>query len=389
MALICWSLNWSALSEAQRGRVAVSHEDLPAELARLRLAGVDAVVLVSTCQRLDIYAWVEELPTAAAHFSRWCARRLEAQEPLPVQVYAHDMAARYLFRCAAGLQSIVVGEVEILGQLRRAWRVAQQNGYGHMRLSGLFTHALATGRRARAQTGVTRGAQSLESLALETVALHYQRDVQSLRWLVVGAGQMGQSVLKQLAARKAPSVRVVNRSSQPHTEPWTHLTEAIQWADAVIVCTGASQALIQQEHVPLSKALAFVDLALPANVAGEVVSQEGVAYWDLALLQHVLATQQAEKQQLIHAMQQILDQGWERYGHWVSTRQWAPFLKTLYAEVAHGSCALETLPLRQRLHPLVCALKQASTPRMQAYYQARMTAVLREGCKAGDVTAHG
>ena len=391
MSLMCWSLTWTSLSEAQRGRVATPYADVSEHLVALRTSGVEALVLVSTCQRLDIYAWVQHIPTAARHFTRWCAQRAGLGEHLNYQVYRHEMAARYLFRCAAGLQSIVLGEVEILGQLHRAWHLAQSQGYSHSRLNALFSQALATGRKARAQTGICRGSQRLESLSLETAAKHCQQDMTQLRWLVVGTGQMGQSVLRQLSARQVTQVRVINRTPQPNlvVEPWGHLTEALRWADAVVVCTGASQAILHLELLTAKRPQVILDLALPANVDPEVAELSDVAYWDLTMLQERLASQQAAKRQLLPALSQVLNQGWKRYLQWCETQQWEPFLKWVYTTARKAPHHTHAHALRKRLHPLVCALKQATTPRMQAHYQAEIIALLGKSGDTGNITAHG
>jgi glutamyl-tRNA reductase len=390
MTLMCWSLVQTALSPAQRGQLAVSQEELPEVLSELnKHTNIQEIILVSTCQRLEFYVVCEEPQSVEETFLHWCQQRLSTSIlPHPdsfYTVYSEDLAAQHLFQVAAGLQSLVLGESEIMGQLRRAWNTASQYQTAGRLLKGLFSHALSTGRKIRHRTDITEGSQSLESLALEQIAECLQRPLSELRCLVIGTGQMGQAVLRQFNHRQVDNVRVINRSApDPLTpcsfsvEPWHHLKEALQWAEAIIVCTAAPQPVVSSAHFPYQgpaqgSPKVIIDLSLPANVAPDLENASGtsaITVYPLSLLHHQLAQLQQRKRQGLKEVHHYLTQGWERYLHWRKERALAPFLTEVYTQVPKTkNSASETQHLRQRLHPLVIALKQAKTPHTRAAYQ--------------------
>ena len=391
MTLLCWSLTPAALSPAQRGLLAISQTELPQVLLTLRQqAPLQELILVSTCQRLEFYGVCEDPASVESALVNWCQQRLNLpwdalKKNTFYTVYTANRAARHLFEVAAGLQSLSLGESEIMGQLRRAWNTASQKHTSGSVLNGLFAHALTTGRQVRHKTGIARGALSLESLALEKIAHHFQRPLSELRCLVVGTGQMGQAVLRQLSHRQVKNVRAVNRSitqaqkaSPFPPEPWHHLREALQWAEAIIVCTAAPHPVITSAHLPPSDSpQVILDLSLPANVEAELGQTRGpanaVTLYPLNVLHQQLARVQQRKRQGLKEVNQCVSQGWENYLHWRKERALAPFLTAVYQRVPKTATSPATpekaLDLRQRLHPLVTALKQAKTQQIRTAYQ--------------------
>ncbi|MGV3526992.1 MAG: hypothetical protein ACO1RX_22440 [Candidatus Sericytochromatia bacterium] len=379
MTLICWSLKNESISTRQRDRLAIAYDALPHMLTQVYQASLDELMLVSTCQRFEIYAVAQHPDQALAFFNAWAKDRAEVG---PSACYRDDAAARHLFEVAAGLDSLTPGETEIAGQLRRAWESARSLHYSGQRLNGLFAHALAAGRQVRHQTGIAQGAQSLESLALETLAQELGQSVQQTRWLVIGHGQLGQSVVRQLRHRRAEQVRVINRSAQPETrlcvESWQQLIPALQWAEGIVVCTAAPQPVLRPEHVlHRSTAWALADLAMPSNIDAQLGTQTGVSLWPLQALHQKLEQQRHHRGQRLGAAQQALEACWQDYVNWRQERELAPFLAELYAQTR--LLARDDLrQLRQRLHPWVRALKQSREPQEEDHYRSRLREMVRE-----------
>ena len=182
-------------------RMTVAPDDLPKALADLAgAAHLSEVVVLSTCNRIEVYAYAEKFHGGYQDVRDFLGRHAGlAPEDVADHVYAHheDEAVRHLFAVAAGLDSAVVGEHEVLGQVRAAWERARDEGTVGSVLGPLFRHALETGKRARTETDIARGIASVSAAA---VALAEQRTggLAGRRVLVLGAGEMAEGTVKSL-----------------------------------------------------------------------------------------------------------------------------------------------------------------------------------------------
>lgn len=390
MPLLCWSLNPNALSPQQRGQLAVPQHQLPDVLNTLRTPDIQEIILISTCQRFEFYVITSNPDLTRNKLSQWCQQRANLPPEMPSfdKHFTADTASFYLFEVAAGLKSVVLGEVEILGQLRRAWRIAQAAGHAGHHLNGLFRHALRTGRTIRHRTTLCHGAQSLESLAIEKGRLTTSSDA-DLRWLIVGTGQMGQAVLRQLKHRHIHRVRAINRSTREldrslgiHAESWEHLNAALEWADVVITCTSAPYPIIHAQNLPAQRSpQTLIDLSLPANIDPQVQNNsafQDLQCWDLNTLHQELICQQEHKQGTLQPVRHYLFKGWQSYQQWQRERELAPFLRAVYAHTLSPRFDIpQRQALRRRLHPLVCGFKYSKAPQLRSHYHTQILEILR------------
>lgn len=253
---------------------------------------VTEAVVVATCNRVEVYAEVDRFHGGVDDISTLLEQRAgwERRELAPHLYVRHDDAAvAHAFAVAAGLDSMVVGESQILGQVRDALSRAQEAGAAGASLNSLFQQALRVGKRAHAETGIDHAGRSLVSVALDRVA---PAGLAGRRALVVGAGSMAALAATTLRRRGVAQLVVAGRdlrSAQRLAEavdgsaaPLTALTDAIADADVVVSCTGAAAVLISAEQVAPAlgdrrgEPLAIVDLALPHDVAPEVAALPNV-----------------------------------------------------------------------------------------------------------------
>jgi glutamyl-tRNA reductase len=292
--------------------VGLSHKSAPAEvleraavsgdtLAKLiwdlaRAEPVAEVFVVSTCNRVEVYADADRFHAGVAAICELLARHCGVPEPeLTRHLYAHyaDRAVSHLLAVACGLDSVAVGEEQILGQVRSALKLARGQGTVGRVLGDLGRVALRAGKRARAETAIGRAGPSLLSLAVELAATSLGgtglsgRDV-----LVVGAGAMSALAVAAAARDGAASIVVINRTRR-HAErlaarPGTAVTRvaglgdlpaAMAEADIVICCTGAAGPVITADMVPAGRreTLVFLDLAMPRDVEPAVAGLPGAA----------------------------------------------------------------------------------------------------------------
>lgn len=260
---------------------------------------VEATVL-STCNRIEVYAEVDRFHGSVEAISRMIlSPSTRSSEVLVPHLYVHydDAAVSHLFHVGSGLDSMVVGESQILGQTREALRVGQESGTVGPALNSLFQQALRVGKRAHAETDIDRAGPSLVASALEEAAVHLGR-TDGLRALVLGAGAMASLSVSTLARNNAESIVVANRTPQnaqrlaeqysARAVPLDQVPAEIGSADVVISCTGATGVVLDVEVLRAARhgeqRLVVIDLALPRDVDPEVANEPGVKLINLEVL---------------------------------------------------------------------------------------------------------
>ncbi len=290
-------------------RVAISGEDTAKVLDEL-ITGeyVSEAVVLSTCNRIEIYAVVETFHGGLTEVSGALARHAQADvSDLTDHLYVHyaGSAVEHLFSVAAGLDSMVVGEAQILGQLRAAYSTARELGTVGTVLHEVAQHALRVGKRAQAETGIDAAGASVvtEALVDAEAALG---DLVGRRALVVGAGSMGGLAAAALRRRGVGEIAVANRTPEraarlaeivaaegtpSRVVGLDALSAEMAGADVVVVCTGAVGTVVDLEPVraglasrPAARRLVICDLGLPHDVEPEVAALPGVTLVDLARL---------------------------------------------------------------------------------------------------------
>jgi len=257
---------------------------------------VTEATVISTCNRLEIYAEVDRFHGSVEDLSMLLVERAGGStEAMLPHLYVHydDGAVSHLFQVAAGLDSMAVGEGQILGQARDALQLAQELGTAGPALNVLFQQALRVGKRSRAETDIDRVAPTLVSAALDRSA--DGGDVSGRRVLVVGAGAMAGLATATVTRRGAGKVTVANRTPERAARLATEyaatpatladLPAVLAEADLVIACAGASGVLITRSMVEQARTTAapmtFIDLAMPHDVDPGVADLPGVTRLDL------------------------------------------------------------------------------------------------------------
>jgi glutamyl-tRNA reductase len=264
----------------------------------------------------------------------------------------------------------VLGESEILGQVRTAWEVAQQEGSAKATLNLLFRHALETGKRARTETSIGRGTASVSHAAVE-MATERLGSLAGRRVLVVGAGEMGEGVATALLHAGAHNIGVTNRTPERaellaeriggHVVPFAELSSALAETDVLLTCTGAGGTLIDFELVSAARSgsstpLLIVDIAVPRDVAAEVTTMSNVTLLNLDDLRDWAGRAlRMRAEEAIH-VNEIVSEEVERFGLEVTARQAAPLVAQLHqraetirrSEIERFSARLASLDEAQR-----------------------------------------
>jgi glutamyl-tRNA reductase len=326
-----------------RERLALDGDKLGRALDELgQRYGCEAVI-VSTCNRVEFY--VARGDTALGPDAAMLAEFLAEVHGLPAQeigrhLYQHTQAdaVRHLFRVVASLDSMIVGEAQIAGQVKRAYELAQQRGAVGPLLHAVFQHAQRTGKRVRTETGLARGKVSVSSAAVD-----YVREVfdhfGDKTILVVGAGKMGELTLKQLRQLKPQRILVVNRSPDKaqvvadgcggSAVPWEQLDDVLAQADIVLSTTGAPQPIVTRRrwNVVLARRVSgrpvvILDIAVPRDFDARIHDGDRTFLFNIDDLQRIRQETLRDRRQhvapaeaIVHEEQQRFLSEWNRKQH--------------------------------------------------------------------------
>ncbi len=317
-----------------RERVALDVRESAALARELATAGREAVCL-STCNRTELYA----VGDGAEERSLEALRALGGEEVAALCYRLDDYAAAlHLFRVAAGLDSLVPGEGEILGQVRAAYEAGAPGSL----LNRLFHDALHAGKRARTQTTIAESPASVSSAAA-ALAQQVFGDLKGRRVLIVGAGKVGELAARNLSTRGAELVAVVNRSEErggnmaraygATAVPMKSLADELANADVAISCTSAPGFMVRLEHIRERKGrpLFLIDLAVPRDVDPAVNDIDGCYLYDIDDLEAVVEATLSGRRREAERAEAIVAEEAERFRAWQASLDVVPTIASLRA----------------------------------------------------------
>ncbi len=347
MRLLAIGLSHRTAPVELRECVDFSREGLEAALAALaeRRLGSEAVVL-STCNRAEIYA-VAESDTAADTIGRFFSEYHGIDHARMIDhLYAHGGAdaARHLFRVAAGLDSLVVGEPQILGQVKSAYAVAQELQSTGAVTNRLFHSAFAVGKRVRTETGLGEGAVSVSYAAI-ALARKIFGDLQGLGVLILGAGEMAKLTGIHLQAQNVRQITIASRTLQTaatlagqlggRAVPWPELDKALAAADIVVTATGATDPVLTRARIEevmrprRNRPLFVIDIALPRDVEAEAGNLDQVFLYNLDDLRTIVNENLARRSGELARADAIVDEEVGRFVSWMQSREIIPTVVAL------------------------------------------------------------
>ncbi len=309
MEIVVLGLNHHSAPVELRERVAFQKEQLPVALSALKKElFVSECVILSTCNRVELYAHAESIPELEQRMREFLAG-FHGLNPRAIQngLYWHRQpdSVRHLFRVAAGLDSMVIGESEILGQVREMYQQAVAAKSVGSIFNRLFQTALKTGKEVRSSTRIGQGAISISSVAVELARRIFQ-DISSKTILLIGAGQMGEATLNCLKGQGIRSILVANRTLEtavPLAEsvggqvvPFAQLESAAAQADIIICSTAADRFLLTRSQVRRmmgvrkQRPLFLIDISVPRNLDPQIARLENVYLYDIDDLEGIAAS---------------------------------------------------------------------------------------------------
>jgi glutamyl-tRNA reductase len=334
-----------------RGQLAVVKPLLDTALRDHARKTISETVVLSTCNRLEIYVAAEDTAKAAAEVERMLDVILgPASEEIRSHLYTlnDNHAVEHLMRVAAGLESRILGENQILGQASQAFRDASAAGSTGAILDRLFTLAIHAGKRVHAETGIGRFPTSISHAAVNLL----ERKVGNLertKLLLIGAGKMASLTAELLSKHGANELAVINRTlaraealvSLPHRRifQWEQLASAMMWADAVITATGSDEPVLRASHLQRRAAasnarpLLIIDMGAPRNVDLDAASLPGVEYAGIDELDSTLDENLDKRRAAIPEAERIVEEEVAAFMAWCHNRSIVPLITDLRRKV--------------------------------------------------------
>jgi glutamyl-tRNA reductase len=309
---------------------------------------IEEVAIISTCNRLEIYAVVKETEQGVKEISQF----LSEVGHIPLNqlrrhlfILLHQDAVRHLMRVAAGLESLVLGEGQILAQVKNTHKLAQTyKGIGRL-LDRLFKQALTAGKRVRSETSIGTGAVSISSAAVELAQIKAE-DLSNSRVTIIGAGKMSRLLVQHLLAKGSKYICIVNRSRKraeelvnqfPETKMDICLLEemfsAIAASDLVFTSTSATEPIIDRAKLePVlvnNQSLMLFDISVPRNVHTDVNEMEAVQCYNVDDLKAVVAANQESRRKMVLEADPLIEEEVESFDLWWKSLETVPTISCL------------------------------------------------------------
>ena len=346
MSLFVVGLNHRTAPLDLREKLTVDKDQLAPALNRLS-GSVEQNIIISTCNRLEVYSYGTDQDRDYDRVVDFLRSKCDlTEENLKKHLYCLQgkECAEHLFRVSAGLDSMIIGERQVLGQVRNAFSVSAAEGYSKGPLSRLFHQALRVGRRVHRETEISRHSRSISQAAVE-LARGISGDLSISRILVIGAGDAGQLVAKALYDAGVRRATVTNRTQWRAEQlarelggvaaPFEELPNQVSEADVIISSSGSPGYLLDKVMVSnaiqdrIGQPLLIVDIAVPRDVDPDIQELEGVNLYDIDSLQSVSETDELTLHQSIEAANLIVDEEARRFSAWWDQLDALPIITNL------------------------------------------------------------
>ncbi|GAB7257407.1 glutamyl-tRNA reductase [Polaribacter sp. OB-PA-B3] len=322
-----------------RGKFSVSKENQAALLTAAKERGIKSIFIISTCNRTEIFGFANRpclLIELLCDFSEGTVKEFNAI----CSINKDQDAISHLFRIGTGLESQILGDYEIVGQLRQSFKLAKQLRTTDAYIERLVNCVLQASKRVKNDTKLSSGTTSVSYAAVQYIIKNLP-DYNSKNILVFGLGKMGKHTCKNLAEyTQNKQVSLINRTEEK-TDVFVkehasirksvieNLTEEVANADVIIVSTGADKPTITKEHVVNKKETLILDLSMPENVAKDVLEVEGVSLVNVDELSKITDETLAVRQQEIPFAKEIIETHKAEFNSWLNHRRFTPAIAAL------------------------------------------------------------
>jgi glutamyl-tRNA reductase len=385
MEIVLIGLNHRTATVELRERVAFSAEQAREAAVQLRSRGIlEETLVLSTCNRSELYGVPGELSSNSAGAVELFLASFHQLPPseLNGSLYRHcdSHAVRHLFRVAAGLDSMLLGEAEILGQLRDAYGIALEHGETGPVLNRMFQGALEVGKRVRSETEIGTRPVSVAFAGVRLAERIFGK-LNTHRALILGAGATSEQVVRHLCDRSIKQLRVLNRTAEHAVDlaarfggeviPWENLAAALDWPDLIVTSVSSSEPILTRAIIERAmakrgnRALLLIDLGVPRNVAAEVGNLYNTYLYNIDDLTEIVEQNKKAREAEIPKAEAIIEEQIGKFLHWQAGATAGVVVGELRAKLAAEREAF----LRERL---------AAMPHLSERERAQISDILKE-----------
>ncbi|MFN0118846.1 MAG: glutamyl-tRNA reductase [Elusimicrobiota bacterium] len=335
MGIVMMGLSHKTAPVEIREKLNIPLPQLGEALDRLKASPeLSEAVILSTCNRLEVYARpVSEKTKTLESIAGFLIERY--QQPHLENALYHcqsQLAVNHLFRVASGLDSLVVGESEILGQVKASYQFAQRHGTTGKITNVLFQRALFVGKNVRTKTAISEGSSSVGSVGVQ-LAERIFGSLHQKKVLLIGAGKIAEVTARHLLSQKATDILVLNRTLEKAEElakllngkaaPLSYLSEALTEADIVICSTSSDKPIIKKHEIETlmkvrkGHSLYFIDIALPRNVESEVHDIDNAYVYNLDDLKNIVDENMGKRKEVVQEAESIVEKSASDFYDWI------------------------------------------------------------------------
>lgn len=368
MHLLAVSVNFRTAPVEIREKLAFQEDQVHEAMTALnKEKSILENVIVSTCNRTELYVVADQAHTGRYYTKRFLANWFEVDlEEINryVSIKEDDEAVRHLFRVTAGLDSMVLGETQILGQVRKSFEIAQQHDSSGLIFNQLFKMAITNAKRAHKETEIGEHAVSISYAAVELSKSIFDR-LENKHVVILGAGKMGELAVKNLHGSGVKNITVANRTLKNAEElaakfsgnatSMDEIDSLLVDADILIASTGASHYIVTKEMMEKAiskrngKPIFLVDISVPRNIDPEINTLENVFLYDIDDLKDIVDQNLEERKKAAEQVEVFIDKEMKEFDEWLTTLGVVPILSALRKKAL--SIQAETMASIERKMP--------------------------------------
>ena len=368
MHLLAVSVNFRTAPVEIREKLAFQEDQVHEAMTALnKEKSILENVIVSTCNRTELYVVADQAHTGRYYTKRFLANWFEVDlEEINryVSIKEDDEAVRHLFRVTAGLDSMVLGETQILGQVRKSFEIAQQHDSSGLIFNQLFKMAVTNAKRAHKETEIGEHAVSISYAAVELSKSIFDR-LENKHVVILGAGKMGELAVKNLHGSGVKNITVANRTLKNaeelaakfsgHAKSMDEIDSLLVDADILIASTGASHYIVTKAMMEKAiskrngKPIFLVDISVPRNIDPEINTLENVFLYDIDDLKDIVDQNLEERKKAAEQVEVFIDKEMKEFDEWLTTLGVVPILSALRKKAL--SIQAETMASIERKMP--------------------------------------
>ena len=319
-------------------------------LIKAKLNGITELLITSTCNRTELYGLVENSKSLVDLLCDFSKEKIKKFEKIGYIFQGKD-AINHIFRVGAGLESQILGDFEIIGQLKKSFYLSKKTGMANGFLERLVNNVIQASKRVKTETGISSGATSVSFAAVQYI-MNNVKDISNKNILLFGAGKIGKNTCENLIKHtKNNHIILINRTKERAekiagkfkviVKPHSELNTEIRKADVLIVATGAENPTVSKELIHRSSPLLVIDLSLPRNVVPEISEIDQVSLIHVDELSKMTDQNLIKRQKHIGKAEIIITEVAKEFNLWLYNRKYAPFLNAFKTRLEKPISGLE------------------------------------------------